>query len=131
MTMRNAAAAAIFLFAACTVSLSQGLYWESSTESPLLKQKTLHSTYAYMPGMMKQESKENGSATIFRLDKQLMISLNERNKTYSEMSFDDLESMMKKKSSGMDQKMEAMQEQMKKMPEEQRKMMEKDRKSVV
>ena len=125
MTIRSTITLLTLTIALCSFALSQGLYWESSTTSPMLKQKTLRSTFTYMPGMMRQESSENGSATIFRLDRKLIISINERNKTYSEMSFDDIESAMKNKGAGIDKRLEAMQEKLKNLPEEQRKMMEK------
>jgi len=124
MKVRTLFALALLLVAATVLSFSQGLYWESSTTSPMLKQ-TLRSTFSYMPGMMRQASAENGTATVFRLDKKLILSIDDRKKTYSEMSFDEIESMMKKKSDGMGRQMEAMKEKMKDMPEEQRKMMEK------
>jgi hypothetical protein len=125
MTRRTIAALALLLVAASVVSFAQGLYWESNTTSPMLKDKTLHSTFAYMPGMMRQASPENGTATIFRLDRKVIISVNERNQTYSEMTFDEIEARLKEKGAGADKQMEAMKEKMKGLPEEQRKMMEK------
>lgn len=125
MTFQRMISTALLTLAAASISLAQGLVWESATTSPMLKQQTLHSVFSYMPGMLRQASQENGTATVFRLDRKRIYMINERNKTYSEMTFDEIESAMKKKGADLDKKMGDMQKKLKDMPEEQRRMMEK------
>ncbi len=125
MTIRTIATLTLLLLVSAALSFSQGLYWESNTTSPMLKEKTLHSTFSYMPGMMRQASAENGTATIFRLDRKVIVSINEHNKTYSEMTFDEIESAVRKKGEGIDKQKNILAEKMKNLPEEKRKMMEK------
>ena len=78
-----------------------------------------------MPKMMKGVTKETGETFIVRLDKELFITVNPDDKTYSEMTFAEMEGATKKAGGKMDSKMAEMQKQLAGMPEEQRKMVEK------
>ena len=111
--------AATTLVAASTCA--QGLTWESVTTG---MGREHMSTFYYMPRMFKM-STSDGMDMIFLLDKQLIVNVDRNKKTYSEMTFGELEAGMKKVSGAMDAKMAELREQMKGMPEEQRKMMEK------
>ncbi|MDZ7263540.1 MAG: DUF4412 domain-containing protein [candidate division KSB1 bacterium] len=72
----------------------------------------------YKPGKMKLDNLSTGKIMIIRLDKELMWNLDSKNKTYSEMTFAEMEQSMAQAQS-------AMKEQMNQMDPEQRKMMEK------
>ena len=99
----------------------QGMYWETKMTGH--GQESMTKMYA-MPKMFKTMESEGGDAVIVRLDKELIYQINAKEKTYSEMTFVELETMMKKMGGKMDDAMAQMQEKMKDMPEEQRKMME-------
>jgi len=64
------------------------------------------------------------SAMIMRLDQEKMYQVDYDKKTYSEMTFAEIEQAVKALSATSDQKMAEMEEHMKSMPEAQRKMME-------
>jgi hypothetical protein len=68
-----------------------------------------------------QSSNAQGSLLIYRGDKGLLWIVNEKEKTYSEMTRQDIENMAKK----MNDAMKKMQEQMASLPPDQRAMMEK------
>jgi hypothetical protein len=72
-----------------------------------------------MPKMFKQSMENN--ASIFRLDKEVMYIINNKDKEYTEMTFAEMEAATKQ---AMGQ-MEAFKKQLKDMPPEQRKAMEK------
>ena len=112
----------ISLILYCSASaFAQGLYWQSTTEAA--GSKGTEESYA-MPKMFKMvrnSETRNGSIMIFRLDKQLFWNVNQEEKTYSEITFSDMEKMAGRSA----ERMAAMKERMKEMPEEQRKMMEK------
>jgi hypothetical protein len=74
----------------------------------------------YMPGMFRQED-ENGHVSILRLDKGLMISINQEKRTYTETTFKEFEAFMKQSQVKAD---EAMKSQLAGMPPEQRKELE-------
>ena len=99
----------------------QGMYWETRMTGH--GQESMTKMYA-MPKMFKTTESDEGDAVIVRLDKELIYQINAKEKTYSEMTFAELEVMMKKMGGKMDDAMAQMQEKMKDMPEEQRKMME-------
>jgi hypothetical protein len=101
---------------------AQGLVWETATTSPALKGRTLASTLSYMPGRFRQTSAEAGSATIFLLDKKVMISINERNKTYSQITFDELEKSLRNRGEARERKIEESRKKIDALPEAQRKM---------
>ena len=107
------------VFAASTYA--QGLYWESATKGGPARDL---SKFYYMPKMFKNVENDGNEEVIFRLDKEMMIHVDHAKKTYYEISFDELERMMKKAGAAMDEQMAKMREQMAAMPEEQRKMME-------
>ena len=74
----------------------------------------------YMPGKFRQEDK-NGQVSILRLDKELMITIDPENKTFTEMTFKDFESRVKHNRAKTD---EVMKKRIAEMPPEQRKKME-------
>lgn len=69
---------------------------------------------------VQMETPEQFSVIIFRHDKQVMWMIDEQNKTYSEITKDDLAELKKR----MDSAQAMMAEQMKNLPAEQRQMME-------
>src|SRR5437879_1604810 len=101
---------------------SQGLYWESTTAIAAMGNDR-HSKTFYMPKMFKETAGD--ASTVIRLDKELIITINDKDKTYSEMTFSELESRMKEAGGKMNEKLAAMKEKLKDMPEEQRQMVEK------
>jgi ElaB/YqjD/DUF883 family membrane-anchored ribosome-binding protein len=112
-----ATASGVFTFA-------QGLFWESTQTFPQMGGTTDTAKYYYMPKKFKIVMGGEGNATIIRYDKETMIMLNPAEKTYSELSFADLEKMSKKAGAKMDQKMAELREKLKDMPEDRRKMVE-------
>lgn len=114
---------AVLLAVALAVpAVAQGLYWESTMTGGPVGERT-EEMWA-MPKMMKGVTKETGETFIVRLDKELLITIDPKEKTYSEITFAEMESMMKKASGQMDAKMAEMQKKLADMPEEQRKMVE-------
>jgi hypothetical protein len=115
---------ATLAFASQTL-LAQGLYYESVLKGAPFKDKSevVSKTYL-MPKMMKHVSSEDQDYIIIRLDKEKMISVDTKKKTYWEQTFAELEKSMKAASAKMEKQMAGMQEQLKNLPEEQRKMME-------
>jgi hypothetical protein len=93
---------------------AQGLYWEStSTGGPFGKR--MSKTHA-VPKKFKMEM--GGEVMIFRLDQEKLYMVKPGSKTYSEMTFDDMEVL--------GQEMKAMmKKQVESLPPEQRKGMEK------
>jgi hypothetical protein len=85
---------------------SQPFTWTLSAEKDRLRMQTSNAPGAYF---------------IYRGDKQVFWMINEKEKTYTEMTRQDLENMAKK----MDEAMKRMQEQMATLPPDQRAMMEK------
>jgi hypothetical protein len=82
-----------------------------------------HSQTYYMPKMMKIVH-HNGNALIIRLDKELLISVDNQKKEYSQMTFAELETRMKEMRGRMEAALQEMQKKMADMPPEQRKLME-------
>jgi GLPGLI family protein len=113
---------AALLLMSMSIALGQGLYWESITTVSTGNGKEISSASYYRTHMFKQVSEKN--AMIFRLDKEILYTVDHERKEYSVMTFAELEAFSKKASSEMNEKMSAMKEQMKNMPPEQRKMME-------
>jgi hypothetical protein len=107
---------AVFAVGAC----AQGLYWESVVSSDKMPQKEVMKTW-YMPKMLKIETGTSGDYAILRLDQEKMYMIRTKNKTFSVMTFADLEKGVKQANEQMDK----MREQMKDMPAEQRAAMEK------
>jgi len=109
-----------------TVILSvgaQGLYWESTTTAMGMQQTS--QTY-YLPKMFKSvgAGMAGNAVMVFRLDKSLMYEIHPTEKTYSEITFAELEAAMKGMTGQLDEKMAEMKKQMEGLPPEQRKMME-------
>jgi hypothetical protein len=73
----------------------------------------------YMPGMFREEGKD-GTISILRLDKELMITLTPSKKTYTEMTFAQLGMKIKQSHSKL---ADAMNKRMEGMPPDQRKKM--------
>ncbi len=80
-------------------------------------QKTEQHKAFYKQGKFKSADLTNGEDMILRFDKELMWSINHKNKTYTEMTFADMQKGMKDMQS-------AFQEQMKNMSPEERKAMQ-------
>jgi hypothetical protein len=107
-----------------TALLAQGLYYESVTKGGMLGDKEIPSSTYLMPKMFKHVSQPEGNAIIIRMDQQKLYNVNPKEKTYSEMTFAEMEQAMKQMSAKMDSRMAELEESMKNMPPEQRKMME-------
>ncbi len=108
---------------ACSSSsaYTQGLYWLSTTDAGGNKNSEENFAVPKKFKMVRTGESNRSSVMIFRLDRDLLWMLSPEEKSYSEMTFDDIEKMAVKTAA----KMETLKEQMKGMPEEQRKMMEK------
>ncbi len=104
---------------------SQGVYWESTTTGAMLNGQSAVSQSSYMPGMLRATTGQGSEYVIMRLDRQVMYTVNPDDRSYSALTFRELEELMKKASSQLDAKMAEMKEQLKSMPEDQRAMMEK------
>jgi hypothetical protein len=104
--------------------LAQGLYYESETSGGMLGEKKMLSTTYLMPKMFKNVSQPDGDAVIIRMDQQKIYNVDPQAKTYSEVTFAEMEQQMKQMSATMDERMAKMEESMKDMPPEQRKMLE-------
>ena len=100
---------------------SQGLYWESKTTAG--RGEWTSKSY-YMPKMFKIVSGEGNEEMLFRLDQEKVYRMNPSQKTYTEMTFDELENSAKSMQSKMDARKKEMEERLKQMPEAQRKQME-------
>ncbi len=99
-------------------ALGQGLYWESTTTGgPMGDKGSLSQNYA-MPKMFKIVSPTK--IMILRMDQEKIYDADPAKKTYSEMTFAEMEAYAKKASD----KMAQFQEKIKNMPPEQRKQME-------
>jgi hypothetical protein len=107
-----------------TALLAQGLYYESVTKGGMLGDKEIPSSTYLMPKMFKHVSQPEGNAVILRMDQEKMYNIDPKEKTYSEMTFAEMEQQMKKMSAKVDSQMAQLEESMKNMPPEQRKMME-------
>jgi hypothetical protein len=114
---------ALFAIGLAGTVFAQGLYWESTISGGQLGER--HEQMWAVPKKMKGVTMGTGETFIVRLDKELFITIDPREKTYTEMTFAEMEAMMKKASGKMDAKMAEMQKQLAGMPEEQRKMVEK------
>jgi len=112
------------LVLAGAAAYSQGLYWESTHSGSMMQEKNSISQQYYMPGKFKVVSADNGETIVLRLDKEIIYTIDPNDKTYSEMTFAEMEASMKKAGARMDAHMAELQKQLESMPEEQRKMME-------
>jgi len=98
-------------------------YWEQDAIRPAMPFNTKSTTTEkektyYKTGKFKIENLTTGIIMIFRFDKEAMWTVDTKKKTYTEMTFAQMEAMRNSMSS-------AMKEQMKTMSDEQKKMMEK------
>jgi len=125
--MKNIVFKAIVLIiltaAVVSITVSQGLYWESKTKVPMANEKEIYSSSSYRLHMIKQSTENN--VTIFRFDKKMIYMIDNQKKEYSAMTFAEMEAFTKKANKAHEGKMAEMNEQMKNMPPEQRKAMEK------
>jgi hypothetical protein len=112
-----------FVLISVGVVFGQGLYWESTTVTNIAGATEMHHSSAYRPHMFKQWSDKD--ATIFRLDKELIYSIDNTKKEYSVMTFSEMEAMAKKAGGEMDAQMAKLKKQLADMPAEQREAMEK------
>ncbi len=122
IAMRYGFLAAALLLAATV--FAQGLYTESASSGGPLGDKA-RLTKAYMMPKMYRHEGDDGQAVIVRLDKERFYTVNPSERTYSEMTFKEMEEGMKKFGAQMDKRKAEMQEKMKDMSEEQRKMIKK------
>jgi hypothetical protein len=98
----------------------QGLYWETKLTT-IGGEQTMRSFFA--PKKMKVTSTQ-GQHMVILLDQKKVVQINDHESTYSELSFDEMEGMMKGQMSEMQQHVDQLREALKSMPEEQRKQME-------
>lgn len=108
--------AIVLLFSA--VGFSQGVVWDTKRVSN--GHEFVTHTY-YVPKKLKTVSDQGGEFTILRIDQEKIYNVKPKEKTYSVVTFDELEQMGKE----MNSQMADLQKKMKDMPAEQRKMMEK------
>jgi hypothetical protein len=99
-------------------AFSQGLYWESTTSGGPLGDKPSVSHNFAMPKMFKIVSPTK--VMILRMDQEKIFDVDPAKKTYSEMTFAEMEAYAKKAG----EKMAQFKEKIKNMPPEQRKQME-------
>lgn len=121
--MKTAMRSALVLALVAVVAggaFAQGVYWESVISGKEMEGQEVMKTW-YMPKMLKIETGKGGDYAILRLDQEKMIMVRPSNKTYSVMTFAELEKGMKQ----ANEQLEKMREQMKDMPAEQRAMLEK------
>ena len=116
------------VLALCTVvpAYGQGVYWETvmtGGPGPMGKKERV-STMSHIPGRIKSVDAD-GKVMIVLIEKKMLYQLDPAKKTYSEMTFDELEGAMKEVAGAMDEKMAAMQKELESMPDDQRVMMEK------
>jgi len=99
-------------------AFGQGLYWESTTSGGPLGDKANASQNFAMPKMFKIVSPTK--VMLLRMDQEKVYDVDPAKKTYSEMTFADMEAYAKKAGD----KMAQFKEKIKNMPPEQRKQME-------
>jgi hypothetical protein len=103
---------------------AQGLYWESLMAGGSATGEGRSETY-YMPGMFKiVEKGDQQRVMIFRLDRKMMYMVNPKEKTYSEITFAEIEKQMQAVSKKRDERMAEAKKQMEKLPPDQRKQLE-------
>jgi hypothetical protein len=110
--------------AALTVpAAAQGLYWESlSSGGPLGENPRVAKTFA-APKKLKRE--DENTTIIVRLDKELMYMIRPKDKTYTEMSFADMEATLKSATDQANAQKEKLKERLKDLPPDQRAIAEK------
>lgn len=121
MNMKRLIALVAALWLMPLLMLAQGLYWEQTTKITMGGAPREIHNKGYMKSMkLKVVTEEENRVGIVRGDKEMMYVVNPKEKTYSEMSFDDLEKQM----SAAREEMKKAQERLKDLPPEQRKMVE-------
>ncbi len=110
------------LFALAATVRAQGLYWESTMTGANGAPRTTQ-TYA-VPKMLKVVD-SGGRIILIRSDQDKVITIDTAKKTYTEITFSEMEKTMQGASKQVDAAMAQMQEKMKGMPPEQRAMVEK------
>lgn len=111
----------------CAIALpavGQGLVWESITQGGPAGDSGSPSTTYMMPGKMKHVT-DDGNVIIVRLDQQKMYTLKPAEKSYWEMTFTEMEQLLKATTAKMEAMKGQMQDQLKNLPPEQREMVEK------
>jgi len=116
----RAALVLLILAAGLSAAFAQGMYWESKVTSDKMEKSDVTKTW-YMPKMLKIQMSDGGDYSILRLDQEKMILVKPDDKTYSVVTFAQMEERMKKGNAQMEKALE----QMKDLPREQREMMEK------
>lgn len=111
----------VLLLVCAAITLSQGMHWTSTSEGVGGKQTQESFALSKRMKIVQTGGDRGGTVMIVRLDKELIWMINPEKKTYSEITFDELQQMVEKGK----ERMAAMKARMKEMPEEQRKMMEK------
>lgn len=124
--MRKGLLCCTMLFIAAS-AVAQGLYTMSKMEGGMMGGRTSESYL--MPKKFKVVEHHTADAAassimIIRLDKEVVWTIDPLKRTYSEMTFGEIEGMMKKASGKMDAAMEKMKKEMAGMSDEQRKMVE-------
>lgn len=102
---------------------AQGLYWEAFASGGLLAERGVSTKNYGMPKMYKNEGE--GTIMIFRLDRDKVFRLNVKEKTYTEMTFAELEARMKEAGAKMEAALEGMERRLKNLPKDQREVLEK------
>lgn len=103
-------------------AFSQGLYWESVTTVSMAGEHKMNSKSFYRAHMFKQMSDEE--ATIFRLDKEMLYTIDYHQKEYSEMTFAEFEALVNQTNSELEGQMAELKKHLADMPAEQREAME-------
>jgi GLPGLI family protein len=111
----------LLIFSA-SFAFSQGLYWESVTTVSMAGEHKMNSKSFYRPHMFKQMSDEE--ATIFRLDKDVLYNIDYHQKEYSEMTFAELEALVKQANGELEGQMAELKKHLANVPAEQREAME-------
>src|SRR5437867_9336574 len=91
------------MLAGVAVANGQGLYVESKVTGGQDGDEII-TTYM-MPKKMKAVSSGGEDIEVIRLDREVMYSINTKEKTYSEVTFAEMEKMMKEAGAEMNEKM--------------------------
>lgn len=120
--LRRALPAVIALVAFAAPTWAQGLYWETTNTGGPGGAQTAR--FWAVPKMMKIIG-DDGHQVIVRSDKDMLISIDDKKKTYWEMPFAQLEQMSKQMHEQMSAALAQMKDKLSSMPPEQRAMVEK------
>lgn len=104
-------------------AFAQGLCWEGIHAGREGKEQGVSKFY-YMPRMYKTVMEDGKNSVIIRLDKEKMLMVDHGKRTYQEMTFAEMETMMKGVNSKMQEAMKQMEKELAGMPAEQRKIVE-------